>query len=517
MANTINITSDTVVKLIIRRGTNTDRQGIVLANGELGYAYDIKRVFVGDGVNQGGNLVGNINFGTGYLQTYSSVAQSGDILFQSQTNTGAPDNTLYAFQNGNWQSIHPQYSLPSINGSPVIPGPFSYTKGYLDFNPSYLNFDINNSVLSVLGSLSASNSLNANTVTIYSQPVVGTDGANKIYVDGQIAAAEGIDQAYTRTYVGNNYVPLSGQATVFGTLYSTTNVSVSTAPANGNDVTNKTYVDTSVANVLNAAKAYSNNFLPLAGGTLTGPLITTFGSASPAITINQGGGGDALFINANQPLHVNSYGNVGIGVIPPLGGTTLLSVSGTANIATSLTTPTIISTTTNSTTVNATTVNGTTVIGTSVVGSGSITSPAITGTNVYATLLGVNTSVNGLYPLNVGGAALINGTITTTGTISAGGDVLAYYTSDQRLKNNVVPITSALDKIDKINGVEYDWNTDLQSIHSGHDIGVLAQEIEEIIPEAVTTRPDGYKAVRYDKIIPLLIQAIKELKANQSK
>ena len=66
---------------------------------------------------------------------------------------------------------------------------------------------------------------------------------------------------------------------------------------------------------------------------------------------------------------------------------------------------------------------------------------------------------------------------------------------------------------DKISGVEYDWNTSLQTTYIGHDVGVLAQEIEEILPEAVVTRPDGYKAVKYEKLIPLLIQAIKELKA----
>ena len=53
-----------------------------------------------------------------------------------------------------------------------------------------------------------------------------------------------------------------------------------------------------------------------------------------------------------------------------------------------------------------------------------------------------------------------------------------------------------------------------KEIHSfeGHDVGVLAQEIEEVLPEVVTTRDSGYKAVRYEKIVPLLIQGIKELK-----
>jgi len=76
----------------------------------------------------------------------------------------------------------------------------------------------------------------------------------------------------------------------------------------------------------------------------------------------------------------------------------------------------------------------------------------------------------------------------------------------------------SLDKIEKINGVTFDWKPlteeEIETIHSneGHDVGVIAQEIEAILPELVETRPNGYKAVKYEKIVPLLIEAIKELK-----
>ena len=70
----------------------------------------------------------------------------------------------------------------------------------------------------------------------------------------------------------------------------------------------------------------------------------------------------------------------------------------------------------------------------------------------------------------------------------------------------------------EISGVEFDWKplTEEQKVwlhgNDGHDIGVIAQEIEKVLPEVVTTRENGFKAVRYEKIIPLLIEAIKELK-----
>ncbi len=101
---------------------------------------------------------------------------------------------------------------------------------------------------------------------------------------------------------------------------------------------------------------------------------------------------------------------------------------------------------------------------------------------------------------------------TTAGRIDASNDVVAYSTSDIRLKDNIKTIDKALDKVNKIQGIEFDW-IEKEEVHgnSGHDIGVIAQEIEKILPDVVTTRDNGYKAVKYEKIVPLLIEAIKDL------
>jgi hypothetical protein len=105
----------------------------------------------------------------------------------------------------------------------------------------------------------------------------------------------------------------------------------------------------------------------------------------------------------------------------------------------------------------------------------------------------------------------------TVGRIDASNDVVAFSTSDISFKENIQPIDNALNKIDLIGGYTFDWKSDpeLKELHGfeGHDVGVIAQEIESILPEIVTTRDNGYKAVKYEKIVPLLIQAIKELKA----
>jgi hypothetical protein len=100
----------------------------------------------------------------------------------------------------------------------------------------------------------------------------------------------------------------------------------------------------------------------------------------------------------------------------------------------------------------------------------------------------------------------------TAGRIDASGDIVAFSTSDKNFKENITPITNALEKISKISGNTYDWKPELKEFHGfeGNDVGVIAQEIEEILPQLVTTRETGYKAVKYDKLVALLIEGIKE-------
>ena len=126
--------------------------------------------------------------------------------------------------------------------------------------------------------------------------------------------------------------------------------------------------------------------------------------------------------------------------------------------------------------------------------------------------LGGNLDINS-NKISGSGAIDVDGNITGSGLringdIDATGDITAYHSSDERLKDNITLIGGALDKLDQIGGYEFDWNQ--ESNHEGHDVGVIAQEIEQVLPELVVTRDTGYKAVRYEKIVALLIQAIKE-------
>ena len=124
----------------------------------------------------------------------------------------------------------------------------------------------------------------------------------------------------------------------------------------------------------------------------------------------------------------------------------------------------------------------------------------------------VSGSAAHLASLNVAGEITgSNGNLT--GYLRVAGDITAYYSSDRRLKDNIQPIESPLEKVSKLGGYSFDWiPTEGIHINEGHDIGVIAQEVEEILPEVVITRDNGYNAVQYEKIVALLIEANKELK-----
>ena len=105
-------------------------------------------------------------------------------------------------------------------------------------------------------------------------------------------------------------------------------------------------------------------------------------------------------------------------------------------------------------------------------------------------------------------------------TIRCVGDIIAYY-SDDRLKDRIGNIENALDKVSQLNGFTFTPNEDAVNLGVDPDtdrvrVGVSAQEVEAVLPEAVTDAPvendQDYKTVQYEKLVPLLIEAIKELK-----
>ena len=109
------------------------------------------------------------------------------------------------------------------------------------------------------------------------------------------------------------------------------------------------------------------------------------------------------------------------------------------------------------------------------------------------------------------GAVVVTGGVGVSGALNVGGDITAFSSSDVTLKENITPISNAVDKVCSISGNTFTWNE--KSVYNGEEgTGIIAQEIEALeLPGVTETRQDGTKAVRYDRLVPLLIEAIKEL------
>ena len=109
------------------------------------------------------------------------------------------------------------------------------------------------------------------------------------------------------------------------------------------------------------------------------------------------------------------------------------------------------------------------------------------------------------------GALVVTGGVGIGGALNVGGDITAFSASDVSLKENITPISNAVDKVRSISGNTFTWNE--KSVYNGEEgTGIIAQEIEALgLPGVTETRENGVKAVRYDRLVPLLIEAIKEL------
>jgi hypothetical protein len=166
----------------------------------------------------------------------------------------------------------------------------------------------------------------------------------------------------------------------------------------------------------------------------------------------------------------------------------------------------------------------------SVTTSGSLAVGAGTGIDVAADAISVDVSdfmtngsnnrvvtATGTDGMNAEANMTFDGsTLAVTGAITATGDITAFFVSDRNLKQNIVNIENSLDKVSKLNGVYYNWTKEALEKHKHlvdeKEVGVIAQDVEAVLPELVATREDGSKAVRYERLCAVLIESVKELK-----
>lgn len=150
--------------------------------------------------------------------------------------------------------------------------------------------------------------------------------------------------------------------------------------------------------------------------------------------------------------------------------------------------------------------------------SGFITSSDdITGNAATATTASTANALNTGNDYQVSSLGVGTAASGTAGEIRATNDITAYYSSDINLKKDVELISEPIEKLKQIRGVAYSWNEEYLKDREvdgyfvrEREIGVIAQEVEGVLPEIVATREDGYKAVRYERLVALLVEAVKQ-------
>jgi len=360
--------------------------------------------------------------------------------------------------------------------------------------------------------IKTSNVSNAVSTTTGALQVAGGAGFGKdLWIGGKVRIIQTLNVGGTTT-VSGSIVPtatgvydLGTPSNRFGTLYissSTIDFGNSAIISSfGNQIIIDNLVSTnSLLSNLTAANFTATTAKIVNGLQVGGEITATNATVTNNLRVN--GVATATNLTVTNNLKVNgaitttNLTVTGVASIPVLSGFTAtnVTITGNLNVAGHTTVGPLVSSAFTATTAIVTgnlTVSGYTSAGPLVATSFTATTARVTGN------------------LNVGGAIYSTGNIT------------AFYgaPSDSRFKENVRNIESALAKVKEINGVTFDWTQeflDNEYKKSGlnlkkHDLGVIAQEVEAVVPEVVDTRDDGFKFVKYEKLAGLLIEAIKEL------
>jgi hypothetical protein len=281
----------------------------------------------------------------------------------------------------------------------------------------------------------------------------------------------------------------------------------------------------------------------------TGYIVRIQGDTNNISFYDGGSGGIGIGTDANQDLKlytndslnngliIKSSGNVGIGTTSPsykLDVTGSARVNSTSNLAMFIKTSSSFGA---GISFEDSTTGGNDVVHAGAIGSGFYittgfserfridssgfvgiaATPSSSWTLAIDSLFGADGALKTTGSVNINSGALgVNvAPSSTAGRIDASNDIVAFSTSDKRLKENITPITNALDKVKSLTGVEFDWKEETKHVHGyeGHDVGVIAQDVQAVLPEAIRTNDSGYLSVRYEKMIALLIEANKELAA----
>jgi len=376
------------------------------------------------------------------------------------------------------------------------------------------------------GSSSATSSLfwdSLNDVWVYVNPT-GSSYTSARLLSGPKSLTLGSETALTNTNVpkiddGDHLV--DSQITDDGTTVKVVNaISASTFTGLGNLTTYSSSVASRVNTLETAGYAVSSSVASATAtsiSTLSGSVKTVTDALSGRVTTLEG-----------KDISVTLTGDVtGTGTITDLGNVSFATTIAANSVALGTdTTGDYVATMTAGAgiTVGTATGEGSTpvitntgvtsnVAGTGISVSGATGAVTITNTGVTSAIAGTGVSVSGAtgaITWSIGQAVATNSAVTFA-SVAASGDIVAFSSSDRKFKNNIQLIPNALEKVSKLNGVTWEWNDDVNDVtKSSPKTGLIAQEVQEVLPEVVSEREDGYLGLDYSKMVGLLVEAIKE-------
>ena len=409
-------------------------------------------------------------------------------------------------------------------------------------------------VISLLpaGTISGSSQVNADTITNFDENVLAYNNSLAV-VSGSASSVKtflsldnvtneskatmfssptftGTVSGVTATHVGLGNVTNESKATMFTNAALTGTPTAPTAPANTNStqIATTEYVQQELTDLIGGAPAAFDTLLEISAslasgdsnlqGLVDGKLskasnLSDLTNTSTARTnLGVAIGTDVQAYNATLAAvaggtysgddSITTIGTVTAGSVTAILPSGVVSGSGQINVAS--TTGDIALGTRTSGNYVASLVAGTGVTITNNSGEGA--TPTIAIGQAVAT----NSEVQ-FAKVGVGGAHDATYELKVTGDIGATGDIVAYVSSDERLKNNVEVISNPIEKVQSLRGVTWEWN-ELASdaAKKSPNVGVIAQEVEKVLPQLVHDRENGYKGVDYAKLTGLLIEAIKE-------
>jgi hypothetical protein len=382
--------------------------------------------------------------------------------------------------------------------------------GYVDINDSVdISSNLNVVGLSTLGGYV---DINANADFSGTINVVGLSTLGG-YVDINNSVDVGVNLNVVGLSTLGGYVDINNSVDISNNLNVVGVTTLATADINAGEI-DVTRIGTGNLNVTGIATIASVSIVGAALSTLTVTGTSILGVTSIS-QLNVSGIGTIATLNTTSGTITNITGTAG--TITTLNSTsgTITNITGTAGTITNL----------NSTSANLTNISGTNLnySGISTLGTVQISSGIITATSGIVTYFGDGSNLTGLAGapslqtvLNTGNTSTIGMSIsgvttltTLTGThINISGICTAQdfdALSDINYKTNILTIENALDKVNELRGVSFDWKKSGSSSY-----GVIAQELEDVLPELV--HGEEPKTVNYNGIIGVLIEAVKELK-----